>query len=377
MVIRMARIVVLHPGDDSYGLDRVALATVLALRGAGHEVRLVLDSSNPGTGWLSAALEANGFPLIHNDLSHLSRTRLRTAGSLASWVRGWLVNNRQWRAVTADSDLVYLNGLPLVLAAVTLRLSRRRVLWHLHEIPTGGGRPLGRAVRVLSRRRVCVSRAVAAAFGLTDAGTTVVPNGVVVPDHGVDQQVADGDLVRIGIVARRNAWKGHLVLIRAVHRLLEDGIRFELHLTGGAHASDPASDAAIESALEPLRVAVVVVDHGQVADGSASMRDLHVLVAPSLRPDPFPLSVLEGMANGLAVVASAIGGHTEQITDGVTGRLIPPNDPEALGDALAELVQDGQLRHRLGRAARALCSTEFSEPAYADRIVAAVDEALS
>jgi glycosyltransferase involved in cell wall biosynthesis len=263
------------------------------------------------------------------------------------------------------------------LAAVTLRLSRHRILWHLHEIPTGGGRSLGRAVRVLSRRRVCVSRAVAAAFRLADSGTTVVPNGVAVPDHGVDQHVADGDLVRIGIVARRNAWKGHLVLIAAAGRLREAGIRFELHLTGGAHPSDPVSDAAIETALRPLQAAGLVVDHGEVTDGSASMRDLHVLVAPSLRPDPFPLSVLEGMANGLAVVASAIGGHTEQITDGITGRLVPPDDPEALCSALAELVQNGKLRHRLGRAARAACSTEFSEPAYAERIVAAVNEALS
>jgi glycosyltransferase involved in cell wall biosynthesis len=75
-----------------------------------------------------------------------------------------------------------------------------------------------------------------------------------------------------------------------------------------------------------------------------------------------PLAILEAMATGLPVVASAVGGVPELIVEGETGFLVPPGDAEALGTALRTLVADPELRLRMGRAARARATEKFDLP---------------
>jgi glycosyltransferase involved in cell wall biosynthesis len=85
-----------------------------------------------------------------------------------------------------------------------------------------------------------------------------------------------------------------------------------------------------------------------------------VFVLPSTRPDPFPNTVLEAMASGLPVVASAAGGVREMIEDGVSGRLVQPNNPQAFCEAWRELAADPGRRRALGQAAAERAAREFS-----------------
>ena len=72
------------------------------------------------------------------------------------------------------------------------------------------------------------------------------------------------------------------------------------------------------------------------------------------------MSVLEAMAAGLPVVASAVGGVPELVREGETGMLVPPRDSAALAEALRRLVDDPALRDRLGEAGRRRVEREFS-----------------
>ena len=72
-----------------------------------------------------------------------------------------------------------------------------------------------------------------------------------------------------------------------------------------------------------------------------------------------PLSVLEGMASGLPVVASTVGDIPRAVIDGMTGRLTPPRDPQALADALEPLLRDPGLRRRMGGAGRRRIEERF------------------
>ena len=78
--------------------------------------------------------------------------------------------------------------------------------------------------------------------------------------------------------------------------------------------------------------------------------------------------LLEALACGTPCIASAVGGITDIIQDGVTGILVPPRDARALADAIARLLQDGALRQRLGQAGRAYVAANFSWQAQTDRI---------
>ena len=73
-------------------------------------------------------------------------------------------------------------------------------------------------------------------------------------------------------------------------------------------------------------------------------------VAPSIWPDPFPNVIHEAMSKGKAVITTSNGGQTDMVIDGKTGLLVPPNDVEALRLAMQTLIDNPELRERLGRA---------------------------
>lgn len=98
----------------------------------------------------------------------------------------------------------------------------------------------------------------------------------------------------------------------------------------------------------------------------ALLRGCDLFVLPS-RAEPFGLAVLEAMACGKPVVASRVGGLQELVRDGTDGKLLEPDDPAGLADAMAGLLDDRDAAHRLGRTARARArdfSTEANVRAY-------------
>jgi glycosyltransferase involved in cell wall biosynthesis len=88
--------------------------------------------------------------------------------------------------------------------------------------------------------------------------------------------------------------------------------------------------------------------------------EVTVSVLPSLS-EGLSNAILESMAAGVPVVATAVGGNAEAVMDGVTGLLVPPGDPAALAGAICTLLEDDELATRLGRAGRERVEERFSE----------------
>ena len=89
---------------------------------------------------------------------------------------------------------------------------------------------------------------------------------------------------------------------------------------------------------------------------------------PSLCLDACPTVTFEAMAHGKPVVASALGGLLDQVSDGVTGLLVAPGDPAALAQAIVHLSSDPALVERMGTAARRRFESEFLADIVIDRI---------
>jgi glycosyltransferase involved in cell wall biosynthesis len=113
-----------------------------------------------------------------------------------------------------------------------------------------------------------------------------------------------------------------------------------------------------------------VIFAGWQAEVPLWLQAMDVVVNASAE-EPFGLTIVEAMALGKAVVATAGGGPLEIIRDTVDGLLVPPGDSRALASAVIRILGDADLAGRLGQAAQERAS-EFSSRAYAPRFAEAV-----
>ena len=101
---------------------------------------------------------------------------------------------------------------------------------------------------------------------------------------------------------------------------------------------------------------------GSSADVPVLLRAMDLFVLPSLN-EGISNTILEAMATGLPVLASAAGGNVELVDDGVTGGLFPAGDVPALAALIERHLENAELRQREGAAARAKAEGRFSLPA--------------
>ena len=166
------------------------------------------------------------------------------------------------------------------------------------------------------------------------------------------------DDIVIGTVARIQDVKNHRGLVTAFARLRElvPELRDRLRLSV---VGDGPLMGAVREQVAGLGLRDVVWLPGARADVAALLHGFSLFALPSLA-EGTPVSMLEAMACGLPVVASNVGGIPEVVTDGVEGSLVPPQDVEALAQALAAYVRDPALRRQRGAAARARVEAAFS-----------------
>jgi glycosyltransferase involved in cell wall biosynthesis len=132
---------------------------------------------------------------------------------------------------------------------------------------------------------------------------------------------------------------------------------------------------ALEAQTRALGLNHRVVFLGYRDDVGDLLASCDLFVLPSLF-EGLPLSVLEAMAAGKPVVATAIGGTDEAIVHGETGLLVHPADPVALARAIRTAVSDPVLSQRLGAAGRARAQQEFAAESMVRRITEIYDEIL-
>jgi colanic acid/amylovoran biosynthesis glycosyltransferase len=200
-----------------------------------------------------------------------------------------------------------------------------------------------------------------------DRGSTVVRCGVRIPEHP-ELSAPDHD---VAVVARLVEKKGVDVLIAALGVLAERSVRPSVVVVGDGpervHLEDRADRVGVRQQLHFLGAQ----PHAQAL---ATIRSARVVCLPSRMAgdgdmDGVPISLMEAMAHGKPVVASAISGIPELVDDSC-GRLVPPDDPAALAAALDTLLADEELRRRLGAAARTRVATSYSLDGEVRRLLA-------
>lgn len=173
--------------------------------------------------------------------------------------------------------------------------------------------------------------------------------------HGISAGCTAAEPLRLLAVGRLVEKKGYPTLLDALARVVASGRPVRCEIIGAGPLR-----AALEARIKELGSTDTVSlrgprTHQEVA---AAYHEADVFVQASVvladgDRDGVPNSVLEAMASGLPVVASAVAGIPEVVLDGATGVLFPPGDAGALAGALIGLIDDPRTRQRLGQAARA------------------------
>lgn len=181
----------------------------------------------------------------------------------------------------------------------------------------------------------------------------------------------------VGISGRLVRWKHQDAVLEAVARLCREGKDVHALVLGGeAHGHDAGFGHELETLASSLQIADRVTFTGHRDDAVAITQLMDVAVNAS-DPEPFGLVVLEALAVGRAVVAVARGGPAEIVDDGVTGRLVPEPSPERLAEALAPLVDDPELRRRMGDAGREQVLSRFTLGRFAAGVREGLDRVVS
>jgi len=197
---------------------------------------------------------------------------------------------------------------------------------------------------------------------------TIVPNGVDVDAAPSGPKPTGGDL-EILFVGRPEERKGLPILLTAFNALVE---HVPCRLTViGAEPEDVLRYVADPDLLRFMDI------RGRVSreDLWTELHRADLLCAPSLSGESFGMVLTEAFAAGTPVIASAIAGYSDVVSDGVDGLLVPPGDPQRLAEELQRVHFEPERLQAMGEAAR-LSAQRYAWPRVADQVTAVYERAL-
>jgi len=198
--------------------------------------------------------------------------------------------------------------------------------------------------------------------GCDESRLHTVHNSIIAPEPGA---ITASDTVRLLFAGRISAEKGVDVLLEAMARLSDLPLQLTIAGVGTAKTVMP-----LMALSKRLNLGDRVLWPGHIADIYPAIAKADIGVMPSTWVEPFGLTVLEFMSQGVPVVASRSGGPTEIITDGTDGLLVHPGDADSLADAIRRLVTDSNMRAKMGEAAKATFESRFGYDLFYNKIMA-------
>ena len=326
-----------------------------------------------GTGLLRGRYEAIGATLYGISIPNLySPATIRAGFGLAAWLR-------DWQADVVHAHDIYSNifAVPWARIGTHAAVIASRRWWY--DAPRPGLIPLNRLAYRFAHRVLANSPGVGDLLRREEhvpaQKVLEVPN--FLEDHAFEQvgpdewlalrrawKVPDAAVV-VGSVARLAPVKNHASLLRAV-ATLDPSVHVVL-------VGDGPSRESLERLAADLGIGHRVTFLGTIVQ-AANLHQFFDISVLSSTSEGFPNSVIEALAAGRAMVATRVGGVTDIINDGVTGRLVDANDDAGLAVALRDLVADPALRTRLGTRGRDEVRARFHQGPVVDRLMKVYEE---
>ena len=296
-------------------------------------------------------------------------------------------------AGAAKVDIFHTNTACLWTPGLVATIKSKPHIWQVMELvekPQLVRWAMSKMTSIFSTRVYCISDAVRRHFLQGNARYAAKFKTLY---HGVDQAEYDpdatGDLtiredfgisdngIVILYAGRFSEWKGQDVMAAAAKLLCDRGLarRFDMHFIflGSCFPGYEQCQADLAAALGQLTEPARVHMKGFQRNLPDWIRASDIFVLPSKRPEPNATVLIAAMTMGLPCIGTNIGGTIETIDQGETGLLVPPDDPEAIANAIAALASDPSLRESMGCKGRIRARELFSIGNYCCTITAAYD----
>jgi glycosyltransferase involved in cell wall biosynthesis len=295
-----------------------------------------------------------------------------------------------------EVDVVHTNSLKAdLIGGIAARLSGRPVIWHVRDRVDNDYLPSSvvRAFRLLSHwiphfviaNSGATLRSLWPATPLAHSGTSgiqakqqsaVVHDGTLWP-FPVNRSSARNEHVRIGLIGRISPWKGQHVFLRAATLVSERFPKARFFIVGSALFGESEYEQEVRSLTKSLGLSDVVTFTGFRSDVQNAIADMDLIVHASITGEPFGQVIIEGMAAGKPVIATAGGGVPEIVEDGKTGILVPMGDVQAMAEAISCLLADPVLAASMGERGRERVRDHFTIEKKARKVEAVYQEMFS
>lgn len=168
----------------------------------------------------------------------------------------------------------------------------------------------------------------------------------------------------IGMMGRINSWKGQKDFLRAANIVMEEHQEVYTIFVGSAFKGEEWRERELKELIAQSPYKDRIINIGYRTDSEAIYKLYDIFVLPSTNPDPLPTVVLEAMATGKPIVGYRHGGVCEMVEDERNGLLAEVNQPEDLATKINVLIENDDLRKKMGRNSRKRLLTKFSIEAY-------------
>jgi glycosyltransferase involved in cell wall biosynthesis len=268
-------------------------------------------------------------------------------------IKRFLLNGFLW-SQGKHFDIVHIHSIKLAWSVLVARRLGFRVVFHLHELPRRIGWLLRRAMSAADEVVFCSATCAAHFARVPVRRRRTIVNAMQLTDQPPIRHEGVGR--RVVMVASINRNKGQDLLLKAFARLRNRDAELWLYGTTGLSAHKYVHD--LKRFAEEQGLSGRVFFPGPTADVFKVFAGAAVVVHTSWT-ESFGMVLVEAMSCGVPVIAHDLEGMREVVADGVSGYLIEPGDLDALAERLDELLENPDLRNRLGAAGYALVRERF------------------
>lgn len=348
------RVLVAHPSSELYGTDRVLLESVDGFLEAGWTVGVALSVHGP----LVPELQRRGVA-VYRCSSPVLRKNLMSLGGVARLAASTVMGSlRGLRLIHHFApDVLYVNTITIPLWPVLGRLSRRRVLTHVHEAEGSASRlvqialaaPLLVATSVVANSTYSSGVHVRALPRLSGR-VEIVYNGVPGPSVVTPARRETPSPLKVLYVGRLSYRKGVDVVIDAVGELTRRSVSVHLDVVGAVYPGYEPYEATLRESVARQGLGSVVSFHGFHADVSAFRNASDVAVVSSRLDEPFGNTAVETLLAGRPLVVSETSGLKEAAAGYESVQFVPPGDVPELAQALQRAAEEwGRYRDAAAR----------------------------